>query len=57
MITKFSVLFLCVLVITGGAIGYGRFRRPVTFGFRTIIACMTVAVFALIYLYWKSRPT
>ncbi len=57
MIAKLGILLLCALTLIGVALAYGGSKKPLAFTPRTIALCVAVAILALLYVYWKSRPS
>jgi hypothetical protein len=56
MIAKLDVLVFCGVLIAVVAIVLGRSTRVLVFDLRSTVLLAALAILALIYLYWKSRP-
>lgn len=56
IVAKLSALLLFVLLIAVTLIVFGRFTKLLVFDFRATVLSVILAILALIYVYWKSRP-
>jgi hypothetical protein len=55
MIAKLStLLFFALLIVI--VVVFGRLSKRLVFDFRATVLSMILAILAVIYLYWKSRP-
>ena len=57
IVAKLSALLFFVLLIAVAVIVFGRVTKLLVFDFRATALSVFLAMLALIYLYWKSRPT
>jgi hypothetical protein len=56
IVVKLSALFFFALLIAIALIVIGRLSKLLVFDLRTTVVSVILAIMALIYLYWKSRP-
>jgi hypothetical protein len=56
MIAKLNALLFFALLIAIAMVVFGRLSKRLVFDFRATILSVILAILALIYLYWKSRP-
>lgn len=56
MIAKLSILLFFSLLIAISVIIFGRLSKLLVFDTRKTILSVVLAILAMIYLYWKSRP-
>ena len=56
IVVKLSALLFFALLIAIAVIVIGRLSKLLVFDLRTTVVSVVVAILALIYLYWKSRP-
>ncbi len=56
MIAKLSALLFFALLIAIAVVVFGRLSKQLVFDFRATVLSVILAILALIYLYWKSRP-
>jgi hypothetical protein len=56
MIAKLNALLFFALLITIAVVVFGRLSKLFVFDFRATVLSVILAILALIYLYWKSRP-
>jgi hypothetical protein len=56
IVIKLSALLFFVLLIAVAVIVIGRLSKLLVFDLRTTVVSVLLAILALIYLYWKSRP-
>jgi hypothetical protein len=56
VIAKLSALLFFALLITIAVVVFGRLSKLFVFDFRATVLSVILAILALIYLYWKSRP-
>jgi hypothetical protein len=56
MIAKLSALLFFALLIAIAVVVFGRSSKRLVFDFRATVLSVILAILALIYLYWKSRP-
>jgi hypothetical protein len=49
-------LLFFALLIAIAVIVFGRLSKLLVFDFRATVLSVILAILALIYLYWKSRP-
>jgi hypothetical protein len=53
---KLSSLLFFALLIAIAVVVFGRLSKRLVFDFRATVLSVILAILALIYLYWKSRP-
>jgi hypothetical protein len=56
MVSKLSVILFLAALSALAFFAVGRSRKPFTFDARAMALCVTFAVLAGVYIYWKSRP-
>jgi len=56
MIAKLSALLFFALLIAIAVVVFGLLSKRLVFDFRATVLSVILAILALIYLYWKSRP-
>jgi hypothetical protein len=56
MIAKLSTLLFFALVVAIAVVVFGRLSKRLVFDFRATVLSVILAILAVIYLYWKSRP-
>jgi hypothetical protein len=56
IVVKLSALLFFALLIAIAVIVIGRLSKLLVFDLRTTVVSVVLAILALIYLYWKSRP-
>jgi hypothetical protein len=56
IVVKLSALLFFALLIAIAVIVIGRLSKLLVFDLRTTVVSVLLAILALIYLYWKSRP-
>ena len=56
MIAKLSALLFFALLIAIAVVVFGRLSKRLVFDFRATVLSVILAILAVNYLYWKSRP-
>jgi hypothetical protein len=51
-----NALLFFVLAVMVAVIVFGRLSKLLLFDFRLTVLSVVLALLALLYLYWKSRP-
>jgi len=56
MIAKLSALLVFALLMAIAVVVSGRLSKRLVFDFRATVLSVILAILAVLYLWWKSRP-